>query len=78
MTGITASSSRVAYALFSNLLDRGQAVDQTITEQDLDQDSLDYLQSLGNNAGSEPDLAIDGLTDSLLSRLLRLFSFGRS
>ncbi len=53
-------------------------MDQTITEQDLDQDSRDYLQSLGNNAGSEPDLAIDGLTDSLLSRLLRLFSFGRS
>ena len=53
-------------------------MDQTITEQDLDQDSRDYLQSLGNNAGSEPDLAIDGLTDSRLSRLLRLFSFGRS
>ncbi len=52
-------------------------MDQTITEQDLDQDSREYLQSLGSKAG-EPDLAIDGLTDSLLSRLLRLFSFGRS
>ena len=51
-------------------------MDQTITEQDLDQESRDYLQSLGKNSG-EPDLAIDGLTDSLLSRLLRLFSFGR-
>ncbi len=53
-------------------------MDQTITEQDLDQESRDYLQSLGNNARGEPDLAIDGLTDSLLSRLIRLFSFGRS
>lgn len=51
-------------------------MDQTITEQELDQDERDYLQSLGKGS-AEPDLAIDGLSDSLFSRLLRLFSFGR-
>ena len=48
------------------------AFDNTITESDLDQDGRALVASLNSSEG-EPDLAVDGLSDSLLARLLRLF-----
>jgi len=55
------------------------AFDKTITEQDMDAGAQQFVQGLrGDNADIEPDLAVDGLTDSILSRILGLFRFGRS
>jgi len=54
------------------------AFENTITEKDLDANSQHLVQ--GFRAGKqdfEPDLAVDGLTDSILSRLLGLFGLGR-
>ena len=53
-------------------------LDNTITEHDLDATSRQYLQGLKFDGDEvEPDLAVDGLSESLLSRLLRLFSVGQ-
>jgi len=55
------------------------AFDKTITEQDMDAGAQQFVQGLrGDSADIEPDLAVDGLTDSILSRILGLFGFGRS
>jgi hypothetical protein len=55
------------------------AFENTITENDLDANSQHFVQGLrGDNLDIEPDLAVDGLTDSILSRLLGLFGIGRS
>jgi hypothetical protein len=54
------------------------AFENTITEQDMDAGTQQFVQGLrGDSADIEPDLAVDGLTDSILSRLLGLFRFGR-
>ena len=54
------------------------AFENTITEQDMDAGTQQFVQGLrGDTADIEPDLAVDGLTDSILSRLLGFFSFGR-
>ena len=53
--------------------------DRTITEHDLDANSRDFLQGLDlETSDYDPDLAVDGLSDSVLSRLLGLFGIGRS
>ena len=55
------------------------AFENTITEHDLDARTQQYLRGLGNDGpDAEPDLAVDGLSDSILSRLLGLFGLGRS
>lgn len=55
------------------------AFDNTITEQDLDANSRHFLQGIGTDSDDyEPDLAVDGLSDSVLSRLLGLFGIGRT
>ncbi|MGI9232519.1 MAG: hypothetical protein ACR2RD_02715 [Woeseiaceae bacterium] len=55
------------------------AFENTITEQDMDAGAKQFVQGLRNDAADiEPDLAVDGLTDSILSRLLGLFGIGRS
>ena len=55
------------------------AFENTITEQDMDAGTQQFVQGLrGDTADIEPDLAVDGLTDSILSRLIGLFKFGRS
>lgn len=55
------------------------AFENTITERDLDANSQQFLQGLhAENDDYEPDLAVDGLSDSILSRLLGLFGRGRS
>jgi len=52
-------------------------MDSTITEQDLDATAQDFVQSLRDETfGVENDLAVDGLDESLLSRLLSLFGVG--
>ncbi|MEM8816347.1 MAG: hypothetical protein AAFX56_14655 [Pseudomonadota bacterium] len=48
------------------------AFDNTITEHDLDREGQAFVSSF-RNVDIEPDLAVDGLSDSLLARLLRLF-----
>ena len=50
------------------------AFESTITEQDMDAASQTFVQGLRGDKGDyEPDLAVDGLSDSILARLLRLF-----
>ena len=53
------------------------AFDTTITENDLDNASQTFVQGLRANQDIEPDLSVDGLSESLLSRLLGLFGLGR-
>lgn len=50
------------------------AFESTITEKD--RDALAQSPALrvrGDNGDFEPDLAVDGLSDSILAKLLRLF-----
>ena len=50
------------------------AFDNTITEQDMDAATQSTVQGIrGDRSDFEPDLAVDGLSDSILARLLRLF-----
>jgi len=50
------------------------AFESTITEKDMDASSQFVAQSLRGESGDyEPDLAVDGLSDSILAMLLRLF-----
>ena len=45
----------------------------------MDANSRQFVEGLRGDKGDyEPDLAVDGLTDSILSRLLGLFGVGRS
>ena len=54
------------------------AFDSTITEHDMDANSQAFVQGMrAERQDLEPDLSVDGLTDSILSRLLRLFGIGR-
>lgn len=54
------------------------AFESTITEHDMDAASQNFVQGLrGQTTDVEPDLAVDGLSDSILSRLLSLFGIGR-
>ncbi len=53
------------------------AFENTITEQDMDPAAQKFVQELrGENADFEPDLAVYGMSDSILSRLLGLFGIG--
>lgn len=55
------------------------AFENTITEQDMDANSQQFVQGLpGESSDFEPDLAVDGLSESILSRILGLFGVGRS
>ncbi len=55
------------------------AFETTITEKDLDASSRLYVQGLRTDGlDTEPDLSVDGLSDSILSRFLALFGFGKS
>ena len=53
------------------------AFENTITEQDLDSASQTFVKGLRGEEGFEPDLMVDGLSDSILSRFLGLFGIGR-
>jgi hypothetical protein len=55
------------------------AFDNTVTERDLDAGSQQFVQGLRGDMGDyEPDLAVDGLSDSFFSRILGLLGVGRS
>jgi len=55
------------------------AFENTITEDELDAKTRQYVQGLrADNFDADPDLAVDGLSESFLSRLLGLFGGGRS
>ena len=55
------------------------AFENTITERDLDANSQQLVQGLrAENDDYEPDLAVDGLSDSILSRLIGLFGRRKS
>ncbi|MCJ7592281.1 MAG: hypothetical protein MUO51_13090 [Woeseiaceae bacterium] len=55
------------------------AFENTITEQDMDAVSQQFVQGLrGEQRDLEPDLSVDGLSDSILSRILGLFSGKKS
>ena len=55
------------------------AFENTITEKDLDANSQYFVQGLrADNQDYEPDLAVDGLSESILSRFLGLFGLGRT
>ena len=54
------------------------AFENTITEKDLDANSQHLVQGFrADKQDFEPDLAVDGLTDSIFSRLLGLIGLGR-
>ncbi len=55
------------------------AFENTITEQDMDANAQQYVQGLSGDIGEiEPDLSVDGLSESILSRILGLFGAGKS
>lgn len=50
------------------------AFENTITEQDMDASSQQFVQAMRADAGTnEPDLSVDGLSESILSRIFGLF-----
>ena len=55
------------------------AFENTITEQDMDANSQQYVQGLRGDLGDmEPDLSVDGLSESILSRIMGLFGGSKS
>jgi hypothetical protein len=55
------------------------AFENTITEQDMDVVSQQFVQGLrGDLRDAEPDLSVDGLSESILSRILGLFGGKKS
>jgi hypothetical protein len=55
------------------------AFESTVVEQDMDVNAQLFVQGLrGDTAEIEPDLAVDGLSESILSRLIGAFGGGRS
>ncbi len=55
------------------------SLESTITELDLDATTQQFVRSFRQDGdGYEPDLAVDGLRESLMSRLVGLLTFGRS
>jgi len=55
------------------------AFEKTITEADMDASSQQFVQGLRSDLGDmEPDLSVDGLSESILSRIMGLFGDGKS
>ena len=55
------------------------AFENTITEYDMDANTQQFVQGQRSDASDfEPDLAVDGLSESILSRILGLFGANRS
>ncbi len=54
-------------------------LENTITEQDMDAASQQFVQSIcNNNKDLEPDLSVDGLSESIVGKLVRILTFRRS
>ncbi len=55
------------------------AFENTITERDMDAQAQQFVQGLRGDGGDfEPDLCVDGLSESIFSRVLGLFGMGKS
>jgi len=55
------------------------AFESTITEQDMDPKAQQFVQGLRGDLGDmEPDLSVDGLSDSILSKIMGLFGGAKS
>ncbi|MCH8307377.1 MAG: hypothetical protein IH930_04475 [Proteobacteria bacterium] len=53
--------------------------ENTITERDMDANSQQFVRGFRDASKDfEPDLAVDGLSESIVSRFIRLITFGRS
>jgi hypothetical protein len=79
VNGFTASGRDAGYS--SGITSRGRHMgvnfESTMTEADFKRPLLDAAEDrLAREAIGGVDLSVEGLTDSLLSRLLRLFSGG--
>ncbi len=53
-------------------------MDNTVTEQDMDAASQQVIQGFRNNSDPEPDLTVDGLSESIVGKLLRILSSKRA
>lgn len=54
-------------------------LDNTITEQDMDAASRQFVQGFRkDNNESEPDLAVDGLSEGIIAKLFRIITFRRA
>ena len=54
-------------------------LENTITEQDMDVASRKFVQGFRKDSNDfEPDLAVDGLSESIVSRLIRILTFRSS
>jgi hypothetical protein len=54
-------------------------LENTITEYDLDPASQQFIQGLrADTSELEPDLAVDGLSESIFSKLVGLFASRKS
>ncbi len=54
-------------------------LENTITEQHLDAASKPFVQGFRQDQiDIEPDLAVDGLSESIITKLIRLITFRRS
>jgi len=55
------------------------AFENTITEKDMDAQPQRFVQGLRGDGGDyEPDLCVDGLSESIFSRFLGMFGIGKS
>jgi hypothetical protein len=55
------------------------AFETTMTELDMDIKAQQFVQGLrADKFDTEPDLSVDGLSESILSRIFGLFGVGRS
>jgi len=55
------------------------AFENTITEQDMDPQTQQFVQALRGDLGDmELDLSVDGLSESILSRIMGLLGSGKS
>ena len=52
-----------------------KGLENTITEHDMDPAARQFVQGFRNDTRDmEPDLAVDGLSESILSKLIQLFT----
>ena len=55
------------------------AFENTTTEADMDANTQHFVQGLRGDLGDmEPDLSVDGLSESVLSRIMGLFGSNKS
>ncbi len=53
-------------------------MENTITEHDMDPAAQQFVQGFRDSSDAEPDLVVDGLSESIVGKLFRLLTFRRS